>query len=112
MPTTACCSCTSASRTDRRPAVIILQGSDRRMDLVRFAPGSQRLVAATNASVEVWEEITPGGRPSQSLDFPSPSFVRFTPDGRKVLISATLASRPSGPTRSRVRQHVVGFHDL
>jgi hypothetical protein len=91
--------------------VIILQGADKRMDLVRFAPDSRRLVAATNASVEVWEEITPGGRPSHSLEYANSSFVRFTPDGQKVIF---LAPTPQPPRTRRPwpRQYVVGFYDL
>src|SRR5262245_6176584 len=81
------------------------------MDLVRFAPDSQRLVAATNGGVAVWEEITPNGRPTSNLDYASPNFVRFTPDGRKLIFLAYQPQEPEG-RRSLLSGEVLVFHDL
>jgi WD40 repeat protein len=91
--------------------MLLLQGSAKHVNRIEFAPDSRRLVAATNTSVEVWEDIAPHRQPSRTLDFVPSGPIRFTPDGQKLLFTAYLSPHPR-TGRPRPAQHVVVLHDL
>jgi WD40 repeat protein len=70
--------------------VLILKSAPGRVDVLAFSPDSKRLVAPSDRGLQVWNEITDGGRPSFVLNPPGTTSVEFTPDGTWLLLGKFL----------------------
>jgi WD40 repeat protein len=69
--------------------MIVLQGAQERVEVIEFSPDGRTLVAPYRDGVQVWDELTDGGRPAADLAHRYIGSVRFTPDGRKLLLGGS-----------------------
>lgn len=67
--------------------MIVLQGAKERVGVLRFSPDGRTLAAPCEAGVQLWGEFRDGGRPESVLGQPGVPSIRFTPDGRRLLLS-------------------------
>jgi WD40 repeat protein len=67
--------------------MIVLRGARERVKVIEFSPDGRTLAAPFSGGVQLWNDLTDGGRPAVVLDYEDVRSARFTPDGRKLLLS-------------------------
>jgi WD40 repeat protein len=80
--------------------MIVLQGARERVDVLQFSPDGLTLVAPTSTAVQAWHDPVSSGLAATLLNHPLVWFVRFTPDGQKLLLlgsrRAAIWDMPAG----------------
>jgi WD40 repeat protein len=66
--------------------MIVLQGARERVELLAFSPDGRFLVAPRRDGVQVWLDPTAGGPPKTVLPSYGWPLVRFTPDGKELIV--------------------------
>ena len=66
--------------------MIVLQGARERVDVLQFSSDGRSLIAPCSTGVQVWNDPA-SGRLAAVLDYPSVHSVRFTPDGKKLVLA-------------------------
>jgi WD40 repeat protein len=65
--------------------MIVLQAAQEKIRVLQFSPDSRTLVAPCSFGVQVWHHLT-GGLPENILEQGGVAAVRFTPDGKQLLL--------------------------
>jgi WD40 repeat protein len=81
--------------------MFVLQGAKEKVESLQFSPDGRTLAAPCADGVQLWHDPA-GGPPETRILYPAVRAVRFTPDGRKLLLArlsdASLHDLPSGQT--------------
>jgi WD40 repeat protein len=71
--------------------MLVLQGARKEVAVLQFSPDGRTLAAPCSGGVQLWSDLPRGASTPTVLPSPSLQLVRFTPDGRKVLLDGMFA---------------------
>jgi WD40 repeat protein len=70
--------------------MIVLQGARKQVEFLQFAGNGRSLVAPVAGNVQLWGDVTAGGRPTTVGADQAACSARFTPDGRKLFLTLVV----------------------
>jgi WD40 repeat protein len=69
--------------------MIVLQGTEERVNHLQFSPDARTLIAPFRRGVQLWQGLA-GGTATKVLWLPGVSWARFAPDGQRVLLGGLI----------------------